>query len=189
MANVNAPFGMKPIRHLNGNPWNGQTEKCLVEDAYGTAMYVGDPVVFTGTAGSDDTTGHYKAVNHATEGDTYPIYGVVTSIEPILSDLSKNYIPALTGGYVNVCVDPDVIYIIQDDGLAVLDGDNIGANAVLEGSTAGSSVTGLSGWMLDADEGVAANASEQLIIMGVHNVEGNAFGAYCIWEVIISHHQ
>ena len=189
MANVNAPFGLKPIRHLNGNPWNGATEKCYVEDDVSTAVFVGDPVTYTGDATDDISTGYHKAVEHATEGDTYPIYGVVTSIEPLLTDLSKTYLPASTGGYVNVCVDPDVIYAIQDDGTAVLTGDNIGANAVLEGSTAGSTVTGLSGWMLDADEAPAANASEQLIIMGVHNKEGNGFGAYCIWEVIISHHQ
>jgi hypothetical protein len=75
MANTDAPFGFRPIRHLNGNPWNGATEKCLVEDAYSENIFVGDPVIYTGTAGADDTTGHYKAVNLATEGDGYPIYG------------------------------------------------------------------------------------------------------------------
>ena len=189
MANVDAPFGLKPIRHLNGNPWNGATEKCYVEDASTTAIFVGDPVAYTGTAGSDVTTGHHKVVDLATEADTYPIYGVVTSIEPILTDLSKTYIPAETGGYVNVCVDPDVIYIVQDDGDAVLDGGSIGANAVLESGTAGSTVTGLSGWEMDTTDTPDADASNQLIIMGVHNIEGNAFGVNCIWEVIISHHQ
>ena len=187
MANVDAAFGFKPIRHLNGNPWNGATEKCLVEDSYATNIFVGDPVLYTGTAGSDDTTGHYKAVNLATQADTYRIYGVVVSIEPVLSDLSKTYIPGYTGGYVNVCVDPDVIYIIQDDGGAVLDGDSIGANCVFASGT-GSTVTGLSAWELAAATTPAADASYQGIVMGVHNKEGNAFGINCIWEVLITNH-
>ncbi len=188
MANIDAPFGLKPIRHLNGNPWNGQTEKCLVEDSYAVNVFVGDPVIITGTAGSDVTTGHHKVVNVATDADTNRIYGVVTSIEPMLSDLSKTYIPASTGGYVYVCSDPDVIFIVQDEGGTVLDGDSIGANAVLESATAGSTVTGLSGWELDTADTPAADASNQVIIMGVHAVEGNAFGAHCIWEVLISNH-
>lgn len=188
MANVDAPFGLKPIRHLNGNPWNGQTEKCYVEDATTSNVFVGDPVIFTGTAGSDVTTGHHKVVTLATDADTNRIYGVVTSIEPILTDLSKSYIPAYTGGYVNVCVDPDVIYIIQDEGAVALDGDSIGANAVFESATAGSTVTGLSGWELDTGDTPGADASNQCIIMGVHNVEGNSFGVNCIWEVLITNH-
>jgi hypothetical protein len=188
MANVDAPFGLKPFKHLNGNPWNGVTEKCLVEDSYATAVFVGDPVIYTGTAGSDDTTGHYKAVNVATDADTNRIYGVVVSIEPLLSDLSKTYIPASTGGYVNVCVDPDVLYLVQDEGGTALDGDSIGANAVLESATAGSTVTGLSGWELDTGDTPAADASNQVIIHGIHNVEGNAFGVNAVWVVQITNH-
>jgi len=188
MANVDAPFGLRPIRHLNGNPWNGKTEKCYVEDASTTAIFVGDPVIYTGTACSDITQGFWKVVDLATDADTNRIYGVVTSIEPILSDLSKTYIPARTGGYVNVCVDPDVIYAIQDEGATALDGDSIGANAVLESATAGSTVTGLSGWELDTGDTPGADASNQVIIMGVHNQLGNDFGVNCIWEVLISNH-
>jgi hypothetical protein len=188
MANIDAPFGLKPVRHLNGNPWNGQTEKCYVEDDNSNNLFVGDPVIYTGAAGVDVTTGHHKVVTIATEATENRIYGVITSIDPILTDLSKTYLPSTTGGYVNVCVDPDVIFIIQDDGDAVLDGDSVGAQAVLESGTAGSTVTGLSGWEMDTTDTPATDQSNQLLIMAVHAKEGNAFGANCIWEVLISNH-
>ena len=185
MANVDAAFGLKPIRHLNGNPWNGATTKMLVEDSYATSLFVGDPVVITGTAGADDTTGHYMAVNLATAGDAGRISGVIVSIEPILTDLSKTYIPGYSGGYVNVCIDPDVIYIVQDDAGATLDGGSLGTNCVFASGT-GSTVTGLSAWELAAATTPAADASYQGTILAVHNKEGNAFGVNCIWEVILN---
>lgn len=185
MANTDAAFGLKPIRHLNGNPWNGACTKMLVEDNYGTAVFVGDPVVITGSAGSDDTSGHYAPVNLASSGDGGRISGVVVGIEPIRGDLTKTYIPANTGGYVYVCTDPDVVYIVQDDGGATLDGGSIGTNAVFATGT-GSTVTGLSAWELAAATTPTANASYQCVILGVHNKEGNAFGINCIWEVVLN---
>ena len=187
MANLDAAFGFKPIKHLNGNPWNGVTEKCYVEDATSTAVFVGDPVVYTGAACSDITQGYYKVVTHATAGATYRIYGVVTSIEPRLEDLTKTYLPGSTGGYVYVCTDPDVIYIIQDDGGVVLDGGSVGDNCVFASGT-GSTDTGLSAWELAAATTPASDATYQGIIMAVHNKENNGFGINCIWEVLISNH-
>jgi hypothetical protein len=188
MANIDAAFGLKPLRHLNGNPWNGATEKCLVEDDYAVALYVGDIVIYTGTAGADVTTGHHKVVNVATVGDGNAIYGVITSIEPNPADLSKTYLPASTGGYVYVCVDPKVIFAVQDDGGAVLDGGSIGAMAILANAAGGSTTTGLSGMELAAASTPGTNQSYQLLIMGVHAKENNAFGINCIWEVLISNH-
>ena len=186
MANIDAAFGLRPIRHFNGSPWNGATKKYLVEDNYGTAVFVGDPVAITGSAGSDDALGHYSPVNVISgNSDAEVITGVVTSIDPILTDLSKTYIPASTGGYVNVCVDPTVVYAIQDDASATLDGDDIGMNALIVTGT-GSTVTGLSAFELDAAETPTNNASYNCTILGVHNIEGNALGVNCIWEVLLN---
>ena len=186
MANIDAPHGLTPIRHLNGNPWNGVTQRCLVEDDYGTALFIGDPVIVTGTAGSDDTSG-LPVINIASAGDTNRIYGVIVSFDPNPNNLTLKHIPVTTGGYANVCIDPDVVFTVQDDGGAVLDGGSISANAVLASGT-GSSVTGLSGWELAAATTPAANASYQLLILQVHQVVGNAFGVNCEWEVLITNH-
>ena len=186
MANVDRPHGLTPIRHLNGNPWNGVTQRCLIEDDYAVALFIGDPVIVTGTAGSDDTSG-LPVINIASAGDTNRIYGVITSFEPNRDNLTVKHHLASTAGYANVCIDPDVVFTVQDDGGAVLDGDSISANAVLASGT-GSTVTGLSGWELAAATTPAANASYQLLILGVHQVEGNAFGINCEWEVLITNH-
>ena len=186
MANVDAPHGLTPIRHLNGNPWNGVTQRCLIEDDYGSALFIGDPVIVTGTAGADDTSG-LPVINIATGGDTNRIYGVIVSFEPNPDNLTLKHSPTLTGGYANVCIDPDVIFTVQDNGGAVLDGDSISDNACLVAGT-GSTVTGLSGWELAAATTPTSDASYQLFILQVHQVEGNAFGNNCEWEVLISNH-
>ena len=187
MANVDAPFGLKPVRHLNGNPWNGSTQRCLIEDDYGTALFVGDPVTLTGAAGSDDTTG-LPVIQIATAAHSNSVYGVIVSFEPDPDNLSRIYLPATTGGYAHVCIDPDVIFIIQDDGDEDLDGSDIGANALLNSTgDSGSTITGLSGWQLETGT-VTADTTYQLVILQKHHVEDNAMGANCIWEVLISNH-
>lgn len=188
MANTDAAFGLRPIRNKNGSPWNGACTKMLVEDSYGTALFIGDPIIITGAAGSDDSTGHYNVANVATAGDGNRIAGVIIGIEPNRSDLSKTYIPASTGGYIYVVDDPNVVFAVQDDAQATLTSASVGANAVLAAGGGGSTVTGLSSWELDASDTPAADASNQLLIVGVHNVENNAVGDNVIWEVLISNH-
>ena len=57
MANVDAAFGLKPVRHLNGSPWNGATIRCHAPAAYGgSALYVGDPVMLEATTATRSTT-------------------------------------------------------------------------------------------------------------------------------------
>jgi hypothetical protein len=186
MANPDAPFGLRPVRHLNGNPWNGQTVRMLIEDDDDTAYFIGDPVTITGAAGSDDTSGIIVA-DIAVATHSNRIYGVIVSIEPDPDNLSRLYLPALTGGYINVCCDPDVIYEVRDDGTAALDGASIGTNAMLTADTSGSTITGLSGWELDASI-VGASATYQLQILGISQCPDNALGTHCVWDVIISQH-
>jgi len=53
MANTDAPFGLRPIRHRNGAPYNGAFNHYYVASSYATALFVGDPVVKTGTSNTD----------------------------------------------------------------------------------------------------------------------------------------
>jgi len=186
MANKDAPFGLRPVRNLNGSPWNESTQRCLIEDDYNQALFIGDPVIVTGTAGADDTSG-LPVINIASAGDTNSIYGVIVSFDPDPTNLERKHHAALTAGYANVCIDPFVVFIVQDDAGAVLDGDSISDNAVLASGT-GSTVTGLSGWELAAATTPASNSSYQLLILQKHHVENNAMGNNCIWEVMISNH-
>ena len=185
MANTDAAFGFKPIRHLSGAPWNGATKKFLVEDNYGTAIFVGDPVSITGDVGVDDATGIYNPVNISASSTTGTIItGIVVSIDPILTDLTKTYIPANTGGYVNVCVDTDVVYIGQDNAGKTLTGADMGYNANIVSGT-GSTVTGLSGWEIDSGD-INTTNTLNCTMLGLYNVEGNTMGANCILEVLLN---
>ena len=41
MANLNAPFGFRPVGELGSNIQNGGTSKYEIADNYGTAIYKG----------------------------------------------------------------------------------------------------------------------------------------------------
>ena len=187
MANKDAAFGLRPLRRLDGSAWTGATQKMLVEDNYGVALFVGDPVIITGAAGSDDGTGHFNVASIATTGDGNRIAGVIVSVDPDPDALGRIYIPANTGGYINVCTDPFVVFAVQDNAGATLTSASVGANAVIVGG-AGSTITGLSGWELAAATTPAADASYQLQIIGIVNSPNNIMGDNVIWEVIISNH-
>ena len=186
------PFGMRPIRHLNGNPWNGATRKYLVEDGYGTALYIGDAVELTGVAPSDDPSGYYPAIQISGCATTEPILGAIVSFDPIdaFGNLHDEvYAVADTSRYANVVVDPDVVFIIRDDGELLLDGDDCTLNANIINTTGGSTDTGLSGLELDTNSNApAATAADQLLILGIWPEENNVLAIHCIWEVIISCH-
>jgi len=188
MANIDAPFGLRPVRHLNGAPWNGQTERCYIAATYAAALFVGDAVALTAATADQDTTGKHLSVKKATAGDGYPILGVITSFEPLASNTKLNYNPASTERYANVCIDPTVIYHVQDDASAVPTKLLCGENANLVFTHAGSTATGISGMELDLTT-PANNPSFQLLILKVANLPSNTLAVNAIWEVLICHHQ
>ena len=86
MANVDTPFGLRPVRHKSGAPYNGAANPYYKPVGYATAMFIGDAVVTTGTsntaAASAPGLGNFQIgtlpeVNRATVGDTNRITGVV----------------------------------------------------------------------------------------------------------------
>lgn len=185
MANVTNGGGFKPVRHLNGTPWNGKARMYYTSDA--NALFMGDAVKSTGTA---DATGKYPAVTQATVGAA--IRGVVVgfSDQPYVSvdtsNLYRNYKAATDDLYVLVVDDPDVIFEIEEDGgtLAITD---VGLNSeIVVGS--GDTANGKSAIMVDSTV-TAAGSSAQLRILGVSNKEDNALGAYCKWDVLINEHE
>jgi hypothetical protein len=179
MANVDSPYGLKPVEHLNGNPWNGATRRCRVDDTAGD-LGVGDAVVWNG-AGYQG----YPEIVGATVGDGNKIFGVIVSFEPQVSNLERLYIASADSGWANVCVDPDVVYSIQANGV-VGDAD-IGQNAVLVSDHTVDTTTGLSGMEMNAT--TAANASYQLtIIGGVVREDNDLTLTHAEWLVIINLH-
>ena len=50
MANNDTPFGLRPLRHRNGAPYNGAANPYYIPSSYATALFIGDPVIITGTS-------------------------------------------------------------------------------------------------------------------------------------------
>lgn len=190
MANTDAPFGLKPVGHLLGLNWSASVEKCYVSSDYDTALFIGDPVDINPTLAQKDSTGKYQSIEQASAGDGEYIYGVIIGFEPDRDNLSRVYIPASTGGYAYVVTDPYVIFQIQDDGAATPTKVFTGQNAVLIATHSGDTSTGLSGFELDTDsDSPAADASNQLFVRKLADVENNSLGANAIWEVMINTHR
>ena len=191
MANVDAAFGMRPVRHLNGNPWNGGTMRCYISASYGTALFVGDPVVLEPLNASRGLTVRCPTINAATGTTGTYIFGVITSFEPNPDNLTQKHNPLSTERYCNVCVDPDVIYQIQDNADSAMTKADIGGNCDLE-MNAGDAITGLSGVELNSDT-QNEDAALPIFILGVADIEDNEFdgstSTHIIWEVLINMHQ
>lgn len=194
MANIDAPFGLKPIRHRNGAPYNGSGNWYYIPSTYGTALFIGDPVVKTGTSNTSEYKGNIAGslpeINKATAGDGNAITGVIMYFEDKAGLEGTPYNPANTERMAFVADDPDLIFIAQDDGGGALDATSVGLNAVLIFTTAGSTSTGVSGVEIDGgtSDAPAADASNQLTIQRLHNVVGNTLADYAVWEVKINNH-
>jgi hypothetical protein len=176
MANVSRVNGFRPVKHLNGSPWNGQTNKYWVAAADGTALFVGDLVKLSGTA---DVDGNASAIQ-AAAGNT--CIGPVVWMEPNPLDLTQNYRPASqnlanqnAGRWVYVADSPDLIMEAQEDAVGgTLAVTNIGQNVEFI-VAAGSTTTGQSGMQVDSS---TANTTSTLTLrlMGFSQRPDNEVG-------------
>lgn len=184
MANSDAPMGLVPVRDTHGRPYNGAVNRYFVASDYGTALFVGDPVIVSGSGDADGVPG----VERASAATNNPILGVIVGVAPDPDNLTRRYIPASTGGYVLVADDPSLLFEIQEDSvggaLAVTD---IGMNTNLASGT-GDTATGLSGFELDSSE-VDTTAADQLQIVGLSQKADNEIGDNANWLVKINNHQ
>lgn len=194
MANADTPFGLRAVGHPSGLS-KASVRPYFVPASYGTALFVGDPVVITGTSNTTEQTapgigvmgvGTMAEVNKATAGSGNRITGVIVGVAADPDNLSRAYIPASTGGIVFVNDDPDTEFEIQADG-AIAAAD-IGLNAALVYTHTGSTATGQSGAELD-ESTKATTAGLQLRILGVSpNVDNEAGATHVKCKVRINQH-
>jgi len=191
MANENRPAGFIPREYLNGTPWNGQARLYSIAAAYGTALYVGDPVISSSSADANGVPGIARGVG------TGALRGVIVGLGKTPgglfnpSNLDITYRPASDPAvwYAAVVDDPNVLFEIQEESNGTqLTAAEVGLNQI---SLAGTGNGFVSGWQVRSTSGATAatTATLQLRLMGLVQRPGNAFGAYAKWLVQINVHE
>lgn len=122
MANINAPKGFVPIRHIDGSPFNGQLIPYLIPASDGTATGIGDVVIHAGSAGTAgqvvggmDVEG-IPTIGRATVGTSgQNVVGVVRGFLVDPTSLGTKHRLASTARVALVVTDPTVVYEVQAD--------------------------------------------------------------------------
>ncbi len=192
MANANIAKGLIPYRRTTGEPYNGAGNIYYVPASYGVNLFVGDPVQIV-TASADlqgipavqiVTAGNGTDSGIATYGVLGAIVGVIPGGEPqiaVTRDLPV-YHPASTAGYVLVSDDPDMLYMVQENGnmgtgtVGAVAGPGKNVDLV---SGAGSTVTGYSGWTIGSAS-LSVNALQMRVIRMLEQAD-NALGTNAKW--------
>lgn len=179
------PFGLVPARYKSGAPYNGSDNRYYVDATEANNIFIGDPVIISGTGDGNGVPGCVRAA----AGDR--ITGIVVgfSAKP---DAAAGTTTALTRGYrvggeadyLLVSDDPTLLFYATEDGVGgFLTTASIGLNVDLIGGT-GSTYTKKSGYMLDSS--TAATTSAQVRIWGLDQTANNTFGTTSsVWLVSI----
>ena len=171
MASVLA--GFRPVKHLNGSPYNGQFNKYTVSSAEAVALNTGDLVQLSDSAAIVSADGGiYPAVERVGTSTTTPvtsgaILGAIVGFEPDYSNLNTgNYRAASTARVVYVADSPDLIFAApQDAAGGVIAAASVGLNAALVPGTTSTSAPWASGSSVDSSS-VAATSTLPLRVIG-----------------------
>lgn len=194
MANLNSPFGLRPLRYLSGLPYNGAVTKYRKEAS--VVLGIGDPVVLAGSASEAGTNNADKdgiplVTRAAAASGT--ITGVVMFVEIDSGTKSRAdqtlHMAAADTGYVYVADNPDLIFEIQEDS----DSNNLVLADVGEGVDIvvvnANTNTGLSNVEIDSSTSAAQiGNADQLRVLRLVEREDNELGANAKWEVLINEH-
>jgi hypothetical protein len=188
LPNVNAPFGLRPVRYVDGRPYNGAVEYYFATGATGV-IRPGDPVVEAGSANTSEFQGYAPGTlptcTIALDGSGDPITGVCVAVLPVTRD-SLIYRETSTDRIIVVARGADLIFEVQADaGGTAIAATDVGQFAVLK---AGTTSTLRSDWVLDTAVTPASTAGFQLKIMGFGKGPKNEIGAYATLEVLVNNH-
>lgn len=190
MANTDAPFGLSPVKYAWGSPYDGACRAYYVPSGYATALYIGDPVLITGTSNTTTIRGFapgvLPAINKAAAASGQ-ITGVIVGFLPLDGQTSNVYGAASTDRIALVADDPNLLFAIQDDASGTLAATDVGLNAQLIFTHSGSNFTGRSGVELDATT-PATTSTFQLTIISLLDRPDNELGQWAKWLVRINQH-
>jgi hypothetical protein len=185
MANVNKPFGLRPMGNLSATGAQKQYAYQIADNQSG-AIFLGDLVT-----NYDGYIVKFVAASHAS---AVGVFNGCTYIDPTTGKQRwSNYYPGsvdITTGIIQADVidAPNQLFLIQSTSSTAIDQTKIGFNAPISTSTTGSTTTGLSNMTIDSAN-VAKTSTLALKVVGLYNQSGNDFGAYEILVVKINTHQ
>jgi len=184
MANVNKPFGLRPLGNLSATGAQKQYGYQIADNQSG-AIYQGDLVVVY-----DGYIIKYDASTHAAPTG---VFNGCQYDDPTRANKPtwKNYYPGsinITQGIIacEVLDDPSQLFVVQADGSVAQ--ANIGKNADPTAGTTGSTTSGVSAGSLDSAS-IAKTAALTFKIVGLYDVPGNALGNYAQVVVKLNQHQ
>lgn len=175
MANVAAPFGLRPVQTLGHGHYTGAVRQYSVPSGDSNAIYVGDLVKLAGTAQFINGS-TFTDIAIAASGDVF--VGVVVGFLAETRD-STIYRAASTQRIALVCDDPNALFeVSQGSGGTPLTANDIGLNANIS-VVAGSTYTGQSGSVIDNTTEATTNTLDLKIVGMVNRVDndpGSAVG-------------
>jgi len=166
MATVAAPYGLKPVKRLDGMPYAGATTQYLIDPAgEGTNLFYGQVVILgaDGYVALCTATGADATTNNL-GGNSIGALGVFVGCEYVNAQgqlIFSQYYPSGTTGVVKAYVvdDPFVLFQAQLDGAGAQ--TIIGTNTIfpaVQSTSTGSTATGNSTSALDATVQTTAGA-------------------------------
>ena len=176
MGNNDAPFGLRVVRV--GGSGAVRHEEFTIEDALADSIFLGDPVLMTGTgtnitvapAGTNNAVGVFQGC-HFIDEDGSPKF--------------SKYWPggrAATEIVAHVIVDPLLVFEIQTTALAKADVGKLADWSIVAGDTR----IGVSKSVLDASG--LANTGKSLRIIGLSKRENMGYGDHAVAEVVFAEH-
>lgn len=194
MANVSRVNGLRPVKHLDGSPWNGQVNRYYVAASDATAIYQGDLVKL---AAVTDTQGQTVIPGvpsiGGTQGATKFVAGTDSAAVGVMVGVSINPLNlnspqirvASTAMYILVADAPDTIYEVQS-AVASPPPSDVNLNAQVQ-DAGGSNVTGQSGITVAS---YATTATLPLKVMGARQqVDNDITSVNYKVLVMINNHQ
>ena len=172
MASTAAPYGLRPVNLIGGQPYAGSTRLIKINNAYGSNIFYGQPV-------SVNASGVVIAETGTTTVAATGVVGVFvgcTYTDPNLKyKVFKQYWPSgtvATDAYAYVVDDPDVVMQAQAGG-SITQAD-LGANIAL-GTSSGDTATGNSTTPLGASASQTATLPLRIVGFADNSAIGDAY--------------
>ena len=180
MANKDAAFGAKPVRHLTGGTIRANEWKIIGDGTSSTAIFTGDFVKLLGTGYIDAAAAGNRMLG---------VFAGCKYTDSSGNIVFKRYYPASTttlgSGDITAYVydDHNIVFSVQSAGSTVFaDLGNLGNHVAGTGST----TTGQSAHEIN---GTTGTGTAGLRVLGLYNEPKNAYGTNVVLETVIWEHE